>query len=251
MNRSAPRPTSPRPASPPPRARRPARTVSVAIAIAGAATLLSACGLVAAFVPPLSVGDPLGVDGQAVTATLYDGGLSPQSTSHLDETRSFDVPDLDEDLRGFSLAGFHTNAGLQQRVTLSGSIDTVLEPFPDTITITRAVVGGTLEDDANGNVSFSTDVDLALPFERTDACDATACTYEYAGTDPLENALDVELTDRDELDRLVSILMLREAETPNRGTFRVAIEIDAETSLGGYTVAFTLTSEGSKIRLGG
>lgn len=241
MSRSTPRSTSPE---------RRARNLSVAIGIAAAATLLSACGLVAAFVPPLSVGDPLGVDGQAVTATLDDGGLSPQSTSHLDETRSFDVPDLDEDLRGFSLAGFHTNAGLENRVTLSGPTGSLPAEYPDTFTVTRAVVGGTLQDDVNGAVSFTRNVELALPFERT-ACDVAVCTYAYAGTDPLEDALDVELTDRNDLERLVSILMLRDSETQNRGAFRVAIEIEADTPLGGYTVGFTLTSEGSTVRLGG
>lgn len=241
MIRSAARPTSPD--------RRP-RGFLVAIGVAAAATLLSACGLVAAFVPPLSVGDPLGVDGQAVTATLEDGGLAPQSTSHLDETRSVDVPDLDEDLRGFSLAGFHTNVGLESRVTLSGPAGSSATDYPGMFTVTRAALEGTLQDDVNGAVSFSRVVELALPFERID-CDEDVCTYAYAGTDPLEDALDIELTDRDELERLVSILMLRDTETPNRGTFRVAIEIEADTDLGGYTVGFTLTSKGSTIRLGG
>lgn len=246
MIRSAPRHTSPRQAN---LRRRPSR-IAVAIAVATAATLLSACGLVAAFVPPLSVGDPLGVDGQVVTATLADGDLALQGASHIDETRSFDVPDLDEDLRGFSLAGFHTNAGLQSRVTLSGPAGSTTVVYPDAFTVTRAVVTGTLQDDVNGAVSFRRDVELALPFALAD-CDDDACAYEYVGTDALADALNVELTDRDELGRLVSILMLRDAETPNRGSFRVAIEIEADAPLAGFTVGFTLTSEGSTIRLGG
>jgi hypothetical protein len=241
MFRSAPRSTSPE--------RRPSKR-AITIGLAAAATLLSACGLVAAFVPPLSVGDPLGVDGQRVSATLADGGLALQSTSHLDETRSFDVADLDEDLRGFSLAGFHTNAGLDERVTLSGPLGGTIDEHPDRFTVTRAVVEGTLEDDVNGSVSFTRSADLSLSFART-GCDVDVCTYVYKGDDPLEDVLNVELTDRDELERLVSILLLRETETPNRGTFRVALEIESDASLAGYTVGFTLTSDGSKIRLGG
>jgi len=245
MIRSTPRP-APRPTSPEHRSRR----FAVAIGITAAATLLSACGLVAAFVPPLEVDDPLGVDGQAVTATLDDGGLSAQSTSHLDVTRSLDVPDLDENLRGFSLAGFHTNAGLQESVTLSVPTGTLASDSPARFTVTRAVVEGTLQDDVNGNVSFTTDVVLDLPFEL-ETCGQLACTYAYVGSAPLEDVLDVELTDRDDLERLVSILMLGDTETPNRGTFRVAIEIESKTTIAGYTVEFTLTSKGSTIELGG
>lgn len=241
MHRSVPRTTYPE--------RRP-RRVSITIGIATVAMLLSACGLVAAFVPPLSVGDPLGVDGQVVTAALDGGGLAPQATSHLDETRSFDVPDLDEDLRGFSLAGFHTDAGLESVVTLAGPLGTTASDHPEAFTVTRAVVEGTLQDDANGAVTFTRDIALSLAFSRAD-CGVDACEYAYAGTDTLDDALSVELTDRDDLERLVSILMLRETETPNRGTFRVAIEIESDTSIAGFTATFTLTSDGSTIRLGG
>jgi len=222
----------------------------VSVGVAGVAMLLAACGVVAAFVPPLSVGDPLGVDGQVVTATLDEGALATQGASHLDETRSFDVPDLDEDLRGFSLAGFHTNAGLEHRVTLTGPADATVAAYPAAFTITRAVLEATLRDDANGSVSFTQDVDLELPFARGE-CDADACTYTYAGTDALTDALNVELTDREKLETLVSILMLRGDETPNHGTFRVAVEIDAAAPLAGFTVSFELTSDGSTIRLGG
>lgn len=113
-----------------------------------------------------------------------------------------------------------------------------------------SAVVATLHDDVNGAVSFARDAELALPFERSE-CEAGACVYAYVGTDPLEDALDVELADRDDVEQLVAILMLGDTETPNRGTFRVAIEIAADAALGGSTLGFTLTSEGSTIRLGG
>jgi|GEM_PF-1260632 len=237
------------PARQPKRAGR-ARLAAISSGIAGVAMLLAGCGVVAAFVPPLSVGDPLGVDGQVVTATLDDGTLATQSVSHLDETRSFDVPDMDEDLRGFSLAGFHTNAGLENRVTLTGPAGSSVADHPETFTISRAVLAATLRDDVNGSVSFTRDVVLELPFARGE-CDLDACTYTYVGTEALTDALNVDLTERDDLETLVSILMLRGDETPNHGTFRVAVEIDADAPLAGFTVTLELTSEGSTIRLGG
>lgn len=231
-------------------ARRRGARVLIAAGTVIAAGLLSACGVVAAFVPPLSVGDPLGVDGRAVTAALTDGALTAQDVAHVDQTRTFDIRDLDENLRGFSLDGFHANAGLAQDVTLAGPAGSAPADYPDTFTVTRAVVEATLSDAVNGSVSFTRDVELDLAFERAE-CASDGCTYRYAGSETLADALDVELTDRAKLESLVSILILRDPETPNRGSLRVGVEIDADVPLGGFVATFRLTSEGSKIRLGG
>lgn len=226
------------------------RRTAAAIGAGAAAMLLGGCGVVAAFVPPLSVGDPLAVDGQIVTATLQDGAIQTQDTTHLDAVRTFDVPDLEANLHGFSLASFHTNAGMATDVALSGPAGATAPEYPERITVTRALIDAQLWDEVNGSVAFTLDLALALPFERT-ACSLEACTYVYAGTDPLADVLDLEITDRSTLETLVSILVLRETETPNHGAFRVAIEVEADTSLSGYVVTFQLTSEGSTIRLGG
>ncbi len=229
------------------RSARPRRRTAIALGAGAVAMFLSACGVVAAFVPPLSVGDPLGVDGQIVSATLEDGAIQAQSTTHLDATRTFDVPDLEADLYGFSLAGFHTNAGIASEVHLSGPVGA---EYPDRITITRALIDAELSDDVNGSVAFTLDLALALPFERTE-CTLDGCGYAYAGMDPLASVLDLEVTDAATLAEIVSILVLRETETPNQGAFRVAIEVEASTSLAGYVATFQLTSQGSTIRVGG
>ncbi len=229
------------------RSTRQRRRTAIAIGSGAAALLLSACGVVAAFVPPLSVGDPLGVAGQIVTASLQDGAIQAQGTAHLDTTRTFDVPDLEADLHGFSLAGFYTNAGVANEVWLSGPADA---EYPERITVTRALIDARLSDDVNGSVAFTLDLALALPFEQTE-CSLDGCTYAYAGTDPLTGVLDLEVTDAATLEAIVSILVLRERETPNQGAFRVAIEVEASTSLSGFDATFRLTSRGSTIRLGG
>ena len=212
--------------------------------------LLSACGVIAAFVPPMSVGDPLGVHGQVVTAALHDGAITTHSTTHLDTARTLDIPDLEANLHGFSLASFHTSAGLANEMTLKGPTDSSAPDHPASITITRALIEAQLWDDVNGSVTFTHDITLALPFDRTD-CTLDECTYAYAGSEPLADVLDLEITDRNTLETLVSILVLRETETPNQGTFRVAIEIESGTSLSGYVATFQLTSKGSTIRIGG
>ncbi len=220
-----------------------------AAAAAVAALLLSACGFIAAFVPPIEVGDPLGVHGTVVTAALRDGGITTQSVSHVDTTRTFDVPDLDATLHGFSLASFHTNVGLTNEVRLSDPALGSQAEYPASITITRALIEAELWDDVNGVVTFAQDIALTLRFERG-ACAADGCTYVSTASG-LADVLDVEVTDRDTLERLVAILTLGANETPNQGTFRVAIELEADPALTGFVATFHLTSTGSTIRLGG
>ncbi len=221
-------------------------------AIVGGATalLLAGCGVLAALVPPQNVGDPLGVDGRLVTAALDDGGISSQSTTHLDVTRSFDLPDLEADLHGFSLAGFHTNVGLADEIWLSGPPVARMTDGPLRITIARVIIEAELSDDVNGTARFRHEAWPDLSFERT-TCTLDGCAYGYVGSGSLTDVLDFELTDPAELARVVAILVLGETETPNHGTFRVAIELEAERSLAGHTATFRLTSHGSTIRLGG
>lgn len=219
-----------------------------ALAALAAALVLTGCGVVANFVPPIEVGDPLGVDGQRVDATLAPGSYAAL-TSHVDTTRSFDLPDLEQDLYGFSVDAFEADAGLEPTVELrGGSTET---DYPERFTVERARVEATLADDANGSVSFERDVALGLTFVRG-ACASTGCSYSYDGdVDELAGALTLAVTDGAELDRLVAILKLGDRETPNTGSLRVAVDFESDADLAGLTASFTLTSEGSTIELGG
>ncbi len=226
------------------------RSVVRALAAGAAALLLGGCGVLAVLVPPQPVGDPLGVDGRLITAVLDEGGIASQSTTHLDATRSFDLPDLEADLHGFSLASFHTNVGLADEVWLSGPTVVRMSEQPERITVARVLIEAELSDDANGAARFSHDARPDLTFERT-TCTLEGCTYRFVGTGSLDDALDIDLTDPATLERVVAILVLGETATPNRGTLRVAIELEADRSLTGYTATFRLVSQGSTIRLGG
>ena len=75
------------------------------------AVLLTGCSLVAAFIPPIEVSDPLGLDGQSLTllfgasnaSSSSRATLTPQAVSQAQAavTRTFDDQALD--LRGFFL----------------------------------------------------------------------------------------------------------------------------------------------------
>lgn len=243
MHRSAARPLNPA------RDRRARPVLSTLVGLA-AMVVLAGCGALATLVPAQPVGDPLGVDGRVISAVLDEGAIETQSVTHVDETRTFDVADLKANLYGFGLAGFHTNVGLADEFWLSGPTVVRLSEQPEHITIARVVIEAELSDDVNGTATFTHDARPDLTFERTE-CTLEGCAYAFVGPGSLADALDVEVTDPATLDRFVAILVLGDTPTPNRGTFRVAIELDSERSLRGYAATFQLTSNGSTIRLGG
>ena len=225
--------------------RYPRRLLRAAMA-AALLPMLAACGMVGAMIPAVDVGDPLGVQGRVIAAQVQDGPIATRAITHVDRTTSMDLPDLEQDLRGFRIAALYVGAGFSDEVRLSGAN---FDAAPQTFTIDRAVIEATLADDRDGSVTFHAAMDLDLTFEKA-TCDATGCTYRYTGDTDLAHALDLDLTDRAQLDRLVKILVARGEPTPNTGSFRVAVQFDGDTSLAGYTVRFTLESEGTKLKLG-
>lgn len=230
-------------------ARSPLRTIPTgalrAFAIAAIVPVLGACGLVGAVVPPIDVGDPLGVNSRVVMAQLQDGALVQQAASHVDRTVSFDLRDREQDLRGFGVAAFYTNAGIDPEVTMA--VPNGAEA-PEQFTLSRALIAADLSD-ANADVAFEHSVSLDLVFERS-ACEGDTCTYTYTGSEDIGSVLDMEWTDRAELDKVVDILLRGNEDTPNHGSFRVALEVESDTSLTGFTAMFGLSSDGSKIKLG-
>ncbi|MEX2502772.1 MAG: hypothetical protein WD336_10380 [Trueperaceae bacterium] len=213
-----------------------------------AAAFLTACGVIAAVAPPIDVGDPMDVDGTSVEAELVSGGLSTAALAHLGATKAFAFGDMEVDLRGFSIASFYTNVGLSDTVRVTGG--GVESDYPTSIEVTGGRLSATVEDDVNGNVTFGVEADLSLTYER-DSCSVDACSYVYAGDDPLDGVLDLRLTDSGDLATLVAIIREGDTPSPNRGELEIGIEVDSDPALAGFTATFTLTSDGSRIRLGG
>lgn len=220
----------------------------VGVTCLAASLLLSACGMIAAFVPAIDVGDPLAIDERTVTATLQDGAIRTQATSHVDRTETMDLPDLEQDLHGFSLAAFRADIGLSDGIVLTGSPDA--GSYPDTVTLTGARVEASLSDEANGSVAFDESFALDVDFRKQD-CNDVSCRYLVEGSADLTGILGIELTDREQLETLVAILIRGEEETPNTGSIRLAVQLDSTPGVAGLTATFKLTSGGSTIRLGG
>ena len=218
--------------------------------------LLSGCGLVAAFVPPIEIADPFGVEGQSLTTTFADAdtrqaGLTSQANSQAQATftRTFDDQELD--LRGFSLARLDVQVGFGSEVSLSRP---VTGRFPTSFTLVRSAGAANLSDEANGAATLAFSHDLELVFTRDAACDvgALSCGYAYVG-DPasLASALSVSVSDRSTLAAFVAVLRLDGQNTPNTGRFAFALTAESEPTLDGFSATFTLRSGKATIKLGG
>ena len=215
------------------------------------AFLLSACGLIAQFVPPQNIGDPMGVDGTEVTGTMAHGGLSMAEVAHLEATSTFafgDVFDPSDLPGGFSIASFTVDAGLSDTVRVE-RLDGLVADLPDSLQVIRGVLEITIEDNDHGPVTFGVDAELDLTYSQV-ACDATGCDYVLTDAGGAAGVLSVRASGSD-ADTLVDIVTIDGPDTENRGEIRVGIEVDSDPSLAGSRMTFTLRSDGTTIRIGG
>ena len=218
--------------------------------------LLAGCGVVATFIPPIEVGDVLGVDGQTVTATFGEpaSALTTQVASVSSATFEQTFDDQELDLYGFSLRDFVAVIGLDQRVVLHAPIGGT---FPDSFTLTHASISATLSDEVNGSATMTLEHDLELLFDRDEgSCGPLSCSYLYHGDpDLLAEALTLIASENDDaqatLRRFVDIVRLQGDASPNSGSFTISVEVDSTPSLAGFEGRFRLKSASTTIRLGG
>ena len=220
--------------------------------------LMTGCSLVAAFIPPVEVADPLGVDGQSLTllfgavnaSSSSEAAPTPQALSQAQAavTRTFDDQELD--LRGFSLASLDVEMGLESTVSLTRP---VTARFPTSFTLVQTSGVATLQDDANGEATLDFAHKLDLVFTRDAACDlaALSCDYRYVGDDAaLASALSIAEKDGGTLRTFVDIVRLGVQNTPNTGRFSVGLSVDSEPGLDGFSATFTLRSGKASIKVG-
>ena len=227
-----------------------ARYLLVAVTL----SLLTGCGLIAAFVPPIEVNDPFGVDGETIVTTLQDpSAMSVQVESVASYTS--DLPSQDqeiEDLRGFSIAWLEVNIGLEATVTLS-RVDLTSE-FPETFALTKLQASAEVSDEVNGEVALKVTRDLeGLTFSKG-SCDAAGleCAYTFDGSaEEIVSALTVRFEDTGKIMKLIDIIKLKESNTPNTGKFGLVLTADSEPGMAGFQATLTLVNESTKIKLGG
>ncbi len=224
---------------------------------------VTGCGLVAAFIPPVEVADPFGMDGQSLTllfgpanidvsaADASAAALTPQAESQAQAavTRTFDDQALD--LRGFSLARLDVQMGFAPTASLARPLSAT---FPTSFILVRTFGVATLQDETNGEAVLEFAHDLNLVFTRDAACDlaALSCTYRYVGDEEaLASALSVAANDRGTLRVFVDVVRLNTENTPNTGRFSVGMSAESEPGLDGFSATFVLRSGKATIKVGG
>lgn len=166
--------------------------------------VLAGCGVVAAFIPPIEIGDPLGVEGQRITASFAQATSSsietqrirPQAVSKAQTTVGKAFADSELDLRGFKIEAFHAAIGIDPGVTVFAPAPDA--PFPSTFEITRLSVSADVEDDVHGSASMSVEKNVSLVFELdAESCSSGACYYWLADGDAFKDAFSITATDAD------------------------------------------------------
>lgn len=215
--------------------------------------LIAGCGVVAAFLPPIEIGDPLAVEGQTLTTTFDGDGGSSLSTLVYSEaqstvTHSFD--DIELDLRGFSVQEFHASIGIDPVVDLSAP--DALSAFPDSFAIVQVAATAAVSDDVHGEAILSMEKTVWARFELDPgSCSLSTCSYRYVEGDPLEDLLSISVTDPNVLQKFIEVVRLEGESSVNRGSFSLGVVVDSDPSLSGFSATFTLRSGGTSIKLGG
>lgn len=215
--------------------------------------VLTGCGVVAAFIPPIEVGDVFGVDGQVITATFAEpAALMMQVVTVADKTIERQFDDVELDMKGFSLSRLDSKISLLPTVTVTApDADTA---FPPSFSLTHISATASVSDTPNGSADLSTSHDVKVVFSLVQgSCAGLSCQYRYSSGDPLEGILNIQAANGREgsLRKFVQIIRLDGRNTPNQGKVSVLLKVDSEPGMAGFSVAFTLKSVGTTIKLGG
>ncbi len=220
---------------------------------------LSACGAVALFVPPIEVGDALGVDNRVVTLYLAkDKSLASTSLGTSNYTAVGEVSKTFEDtkeldLKGFSVQDFKADVKLDKNLILDSLNKAASSSnFPSELKLIDLSVTARLEDEPNGLVSMALSKPLNLKYSLdSNSCKAGKCTYT---SDDSDKGLSFALTESDGalLNKLIKIIKEEGGKSStNKSYIRLEITVQSESGLENYRMDLTLHSKGSKIKLGG
>lgn len=215
---------------------------------------LTGCGVVAAFIPPIEVGDVFGVDGQTITASFAEpsSALMTQVVSVAEKTTEREFEDAELDMKGFSLSSLDSKISLEPKVTVTAPhVDAV---FPKSFSLNYLAADATVSDKVNGSAHLSTEQNIKVVFTLIeDSCKGLSCKYQYASGDALEGVLNIKTMNNEgqSLRKFVQIIRLQGNPSPNLGQLKVTLKVDSDPGMAGFTATFALRSAGTLIKLGG
>jgi len=217
---------------------------------------MSACSL---FIPPIEVGDALGVDNRVVSLSLkeksatagYDIASSIDYIAIGEVSRSFE--DSSVDLHGFSVSDFRANVKIDKELILD-ALDTAVanSSFPKELKLVDLSVTARLEDEPHGAVSLALSKPLNLKYSLdAGSCKAGKCKYVSSDSD---KDLSFELAESNGalLAKLIKIIKEEGGtSSTNKSYIKLEITVQSQAGLANYKMDITLHSKGTTIRLGG
>ncbi len=213
------------------------------------AVLLGGCGLIAAFVNPIEVEDPLQLEGATITTQRLDntalGTLASFAGTYTTAFNDFDI-----DLQGFGVGGFRNNISIEPSLSVTRPDN----GYPDSFNITSTTLNVTLADD-NDNVTLESTFNAPITFGLDAACasDAASCDYTFASGPDLEQALFVlAVQAASEAQRIYTIITTGQVEgegPDNNVSATLSLETESTPDLVGGTITVTLTSLSGEIDL--
>ena len=216
--------------------------------------VLSACGLAGAIIGPVEVGDALGVNGKALSATFAggaDGNLLALSTDALSTatgSAEYSFDDQELKTRGFNLVDVKAEVGIEATVVLRAPLGET--SYPESFTLSAVEAEATVGDEVNGSVTLKESRGLELTFKKG-TCSATSCDYIFEGDAVLlADALSVREGDNSLLRKFVKIIKLDDSNSPNSGSFSVVLSAESDADLAGFKATFKLINKSTKIRVG-
>lgn len=216
---------------------------------------LSACGAVALFVPPIEVGDALGIDNRVVSLGLANGTATNSYIAKGEVSKTFeDTSELD--LKGFSVQDFRAIVKLDKELILDSLNKSIasssVSGFPSELKLLSLSVTARLEDEPNGVVSMAVTKPLSLKYSLDESnCNAGKCKYVSSDSD---KGLSFELSESDGalLSKLIKIIKEEGGKSSTNNSYiKIELTVQSETGLANYKMDITLHSEGTKIKLGG
>lgn len=211
------------------------------------AVLLGGCGLIAAFVNPIEVEDPLQLEGATITTQRLDntalGTLASFAGTYTTTFNDFDI-----DLQGFGVGGFRNNISIEPSLSVTRPDN----GYPDSFSITSMALNVTLADD-NDSVTIGSVFQAPITFEADCDSDAASCDYTFASGPDLEQALFVlAVQAASEAQRIYTIITTGQVEgegPDNNVSATLSLETESTPDLVGGTITVTLTSLSGEIDL--
>ena len=163
--------------------------ITTALSLLLAASLLSSCALVRAFIPDQDLGDAFGIDGQGVTLVVQPPTSNP-TVANTTTGLSANVSEIPEDKRppsGLEPRRISETFGFEADARLEAT----LGEFPAEIEVTNLSLAVSVIDGNEAlrlDETFSEEVSLTL---QRGACSPLACDYTFTDADAARNALPV------------------------------------------------------------